>query len=358
MTITAYPPAYSSVNDFLVWTCYDANSIDVTKLNYQYIGEVWIGGIKVYSAKVYPNPTTNYGIFNFGNVIREYIKAALQSEMGQGIFAIDVIVKVRETYLVGTTQTTSATTDDSTRTFFNHYNGRINDFTLFSAYANKPATSRPLTIELFSTTTTYYLPYFATTTTPFNVVINGATTTITPTVANTIQNINIAVGATSDYTVVLGGVTYNVKVICETIYTKYALHFLNKYGGFESMSFHKVSKTTTNIERKEWQQLPYRVDGSGVVSVKSGSIMHPQRSMFGIKYTEKLKVSTDLLGDDEYIWLSQLVNSPLVYLDDAGTLYPVVIAETNYDYKQVVVDGLNNLMVNLEFGSSYKSQFQ
>ena len=358
MTISAYPPNYSSVNGDLIWTTYSANAVDPTKLNYKYIGEVWIGGVKQFSNFVYPNPVTGYGIFNFGSVIREFITASLKAQLGQGEFAIDVVFKVKERYITGGTLTTSATTDDSTRTFFNHYNARFNDFTLLGAYANKPATTRPLTIELFSTTGSYYLPYFATSTSAVTVVINGSTSTITPAVANSMLNVNIAVGATSDYTVVIGGVTYNVSVICETVFKKYVIHFLNQFGGFESMSFHKASKTTNDIERKEWQQLPFRVDSSGVVTVKSGSIMYDQRSTFGVKVMEKLKVSTDLLSDAEYTWLLQLLSSPIVYLEDAGTLYPVVITDNSYDQKQYTIDGLNNLELNLEFGNQYKTQFR
>ena len=70
MTISAYPPNYSSVNGDLIWTTYSANAVDPTKLNYKYIGEVWIGGVKQFSNFVYPNPVTGYGIFNSGSVIR------------------------------------------------------------------------------------------------------------------------------------------------------------------------------------------------------------------------------------------------------------------------------------------------
>lgn len=356
MTLESYPSQYSSVNAPLVWVVYDAHSTNPTTYpNYKYIATLTIGGVVVATSRQFQDPITNRGIFDFSANIRNYINAALVSEMGQGVFSIDVVVKFYEEYS-GTIGAVTLT--DSTRTYFNHYNGRFNDFTLLGNYADKPATSRPLTIELFSDTDKYYLPYFATSTTPFNVVINGVTTTITPTVANTMQNINIAVGTTSDYTVVLGGVTYQVKVICEPITTHYMVHFLSQFGGFESMSFHKVHKQKFSIERKQWQQPSYRVDGSGVVSVKSGDIMHQQKTTFGVVFNEKLTLNTDLLSDEEYSWLMQLVVSPLIYVQDGATLYPIVLTATDYEVKQVLVDGLNTLTIEVDFGTKYKTQFQ
>jgi len=356
MTLESYPPQYSSVNEPLVWTVYDAHSTNPTTYpDYKYIAECYINSVMIARSREFQEPNTNRGIFDFSSDIRNYIVASLVSEMGQGKFSIDVVIKFREEYN-GTIGSVLIT--DSTRTFFNHYNGRIDNFTILGNYANKPATSRPLTIELFSTTERYYLPYFATSTTPFNVTINGTTTTITPTEANTIQNINIAVGATSDYTVELGGITYQVKVICEPITTQYVVHFLSQFGGFESMSFHKVRKEKYSVERKQWQQPSYRVDGSGVVSVKSGDIMHQQKTTYGVIFTQKYTVNTDLLTDYEHKWLFQLIASPIVYLDDNSTMYPVVITATDYDVKQQLIDGLQTLTLELDFGTSYKTQFQ
>ena len=359
MTITAAPSIYSSVNSSLVWTCYDVNSLDISKLNYKYIGEVWIGGVRVYSSSVYPRPSDSRGIFDFGSVIREYINATLQPQMGSGSFSIDVIVKVKETYLVGSVQTTSVSTDDASRTFFNFYQTRLQE----AITPNAPATSRPRIIEISTSTTTFYLPYFATTTAPVSVVFTGLgigiTTIITPTAANTILNINIAQAQTYNYTVLLGGVTYQVVIVDEVIYKKYAVHFLSQFGGFETMLFQKASQRTTDIERKEWQQLQYRVDSAGVVSGQVGNMMHPQRSSYGVRVREKLKISTDLLSDQDFAWLAQLVYSPLVYLEDTGVLYPVIITASNYEYKEYVYTGaINNVVIDLEFGLQFKTQYQ
>lgn len=386
MIFKSIPKAYTSVNDDIVWVVYDANSIDITKTNYKYVGELYIDGVKVYTSKVFPRPDTSFGIFNFGTVIREYISAKLSpasdgilaQELGQGEFSITVQLKIREEYS-GTLGAVVLT--DTARTFYNHYNSRFTDFTTQGSFSytfsfvlgfiNFPNSLRPRTgIQLFLDTNKYYLPYFASTNTPFNVEIGANTKTITPSENDTLQIINISPGAintdfpgtitssTSSYTVVVNGQSYTVNLICEPLYTHYMVHFLNKFGGFESMSFHKVSRESITVERKEWQQLPYRVTSLGIQTLSENQVMHEQRSTFASRFKEKLKISTDLLSDNEYRWLGQLVASPLVYLEDEGTIYPIIITNDSYEYKENINDKLTNLSLDVEFGNMLKTQFR
>jgi hypothetical protein len=380
MTLESTPPQYSSVNDQLTYVAYDAHAADpVTYPDYKYVAQVFIGGVKVHQTFTYPLPTTNRGVFSFQRIIREYILAQfainantiLANELGSGTFSIDVTVNLFESY--GGTLSSLLLTD-STRYFFNHYNGRSANFTDLGTYANKPATSRPTAIDIYAGQTHYFIPYFATSTTPYNVVIvSGATTrtkTITPTAANTLQILNIAptainseIGwsgtiADNNYTVAVGGITYNCNIVCEPIYGNYPVHFLSQWGGFETFNFFKASKVMKTLERNTYQQPQTRVSSSGVVSLKTGNIMHQQNTMFGVAFTEKLKINTELLTDAEHAFLFQLVASPLVYLQDGSTFYPVTITATDYDAKVSHVDGLQNLTLEVTFGTKYNTQFQ
>ena len=381
MPLESTPPQYSSVNDQLTFVAYDAKAADpVTYPDYKYIAQLWIGGVKVHQTFTYPLPSNNRGVFDFQKVIREYITATfaltnttmLANVIGAGRFSVDVQLRLYES-VNGVLSSLLLT--DSTRTFYNHYNARYNDFTVLGSYANKPATSRPTIIDLNINDTFYFIPYFATNTTPFDVVVvSGATTrtkTITPS-AYTLQIINISPNAintesgwsgtitnsTSFYTVTFGGVTYRVNLVCDPMYKNYTLHFLNQFGGFESFKFSKASKIAYTIERATYQQPQIRVSSSGVVSVKDGNIMHQQASMYGVRFSERLKLNTDLLNDAEHAWLFQLVASPLLYLQDGSTFYPVTITATDYDAKKVDIDGLLNFSIEVDFGKKYNTQFQ
>jgi hypothetical protein len=124
MTIINTPSNYQSVNEILVWTVYDANSIDPTKLDYKYIAECWVNGTLVQTQRVYPMPNNNYGVFDFTNIIRQYITPELINELGLSKFNTTAILNISEEYN-GAVSGVVATTDE--RTFFNHYSGLYYD---------------------------------------------------------------------------------------------------------------------------------------------------------------------------------------------------------------------------------------
>jgi len=262
----------------------------------------------------------------------------------------------------------------STRVMFNHYNGRIGDWTILDSYVAKPLTTRGTTIDIAFGCDNYFIPYFAETTTPFNVVITGGTSTrtlsVTPSATNQLQLFNVSPGAinlqyagnftasTTSYTVSINGTTYNFRIVCDGLYGYKTVHFMNKFGGFESMLFNKVSQRTYTMERKNWKQLPYRISGSGVATISSSNVMYQQTSQFYGNYTEKMRLNTDILSDMDLEWMSQLMTSPVVYVQDGSILYPVVISASNYAIKQHIVDGLKNVTIDVDFGVSHKTQFR
>lgn len=384
MTFESVPTDYSSVNSNLVYVVYDAHATDgVTYPNYKYVGELWVDGVKVYTSRVFPQPDSLRGIFDFGNVVREYVIATLQPT-GAGVEAQqlpagqwvtqDVVVKIREEYggAVGAVVLT-----DSARVYFNHYNGLYYDFTLLSAYAEEILTTRPDKINITLPSANYFVPYFAETAGTFDVAVtddqsNVNIFTVTTSTDNVLVLLNLSPAAiNSDYPGAItsatlwydiafssGGRGLRFELICTGMYKNYFVHFLNQFGGFETMLFNKVRRRSIDVEKKSWRQLPYRVSSAGVVSVKTGSIMHSQQTTFASKYKEGLKISTDWLTDAEYTWLAQLVQSPLVYLEVDAVLYPIQITDTNYEPKENIVDSLQNLTIGTDFATMYKTQHQ
>ena len=380
MIFESTPAQYSSVNDPLVYVVYDAHAANPTTYpNYKYVGEVFINGVLVFTGKYFPNPVSNRGIIDVSSIVKEYItinfnpasSVITAQQLAEGQWSISVVIKIREEYS-GTVGAVVLT--DSTRIFFNHYNGRIGTFTNLANYDDEILSNRSNQIELTFAGPNYFISYFAETTASFNVVITGGTSTrtktITPAAANSAIVLNISpaainaeypgnfTSASTNYTVAVGTKTYNVKIVCNGMYTNYYVHFLNKLGAYDSFLFNKVSKKTFEIEKKSYQQLAYRVSGSGVVSIAQGNSLYRQKTEFAGKYRERLKLNSDFVSDQDYAFLSELVLSNDVYLEDSGKFYPVSITGTNYEFKEHIVDGLINVMVEVEFGGTYKTQFQ
>lgn len=385
ITIQATPAAYSSLQDDLIYTVAEVVKTGNPTLypNYKFVADVYVNGVMITRIKKTPNPTTRIGIFNIGQVVRNYLalffnptaNVLVSQQIGTGAFWLDIQMKFGEEYSY-TTYTNL--TIDSSRKFFNNYNGRLVGVTSsLAAFANKVASNRPTTGQCFFENNSCFIPYFPISTSAVNLVVtpygggNVYSTTFTPSTAYDLQLLNVAPGnlnaiaagtinqSTTYYTVAIGSQTYRIDLICEPIYEKYVLHFLNKYGGFESKIFSKVSRKTLNIEKKDFGKLPYNVDISGVVTYKNANnVYNESRSVYASQYKEKLTLNSDFITDNEYQWLSDLILSPMVYIEDSGYYYPCVITENNYEPKKFINDELTNLTLSVEYGERLNAQYR
>lgn len=385
LTITDTPDTYSSLHDDLIFTVSETvkTADPSTYPNYKFIADVYVNGTMVMRDKKIPHPDTLIGIFNFGQVIRNYLATTFNptaaqlkaQELGSGAFFLSIVVKFGEEY---STTTNLNVTVDSARVFFNNYNGRlVGTDSSIAALTNKVASSRPAIAEVLLTTSHYFIPYFPTTTSAvsFTATPTGGgsvySTTFTPSAANTLQILNIAPAclnalqagtinaSTRYYTVAIGSESYRIDLICEPIYSVYPVHFLNKFGGWESKLFNKVSRRTIDISKKDYGKISYTVDASGVVSKRnSNGVYNETKSVYASQFTEKLTVNSDILTDAEYAWLEQLVVSPMVYVQDGSYFFPVSVKASNYEPKKVINDDLTNLTIELEFGNQLSAQYR
>ncbi len=218
------------------------------------------------------------------------------------------------------------------------------DYTIIGVGDN---TAVPTTEIVDDTSTGYILPYDLQL---FDVSPAKINATFAGLITDYIKYYTVKIGSTS---------TYQFNLVCEPKYTRYTLHFLNKFGGFESFDFRKVSRKGLNIEKSDFGKLPYTVDSNGAISyVNSNNVYNETRSTYASLFSERLTLNTDILTDQEYTWLADLVLSPLVYIELEGYLVGATIRSNNYDFRKVVNDRLTNLTIDLEFGDQYSAQFR
>jgi hypothetical protein len=304
--------------------------------------------------------------------------------MGQGEFFLYVTMKFGEEYSY-TTYTNLLI--DSERQFFNNYNGRMAGIlTSLTGFESKFLSSAPPLVPIVCSTLNHFIPFLQTSTDGYNVLVKkyiggiqqGSTLSIGIGVedVNSLFVLNVssnAINAISPgyitcgidyYTVTLtdaDGVTdmKTFKPVCEQINDVYALHFINKFGGPETKDFNKVSRKTIQIEKKDFGKLPYTIDSSGIVSYSnSNKVYNESRSVYSSQYKEKMILNSDFVSDAEYIWLQELVLSPMVYIEADGYYYPVVIVESNYEQRKEINDELTNLTLSIEFGQQLNAQYR
>jgi hypothetical protein len=394
LVINDNPVSYASLHGDLLFTVYNATNVSNT--GYKYVCDIYIDSVLVARTKAFPNPTHLRGVFNIGPVVRNYITTQLNltipttiqtQQMGSGEFYVDVVCKFGEEY--GGTLYTNLVVDSSRR-FYNHFNGRLLDTeTKLSSFVNKCPSNRPyLNSALYTSLFTEkfsFLPYFPETTSPYTVWVktylsdgtlqNENSDSFTPSGSKVLQILDVSpaglcsvfegvIDTDTAYYIVKVGPTeetasvYRFDIVCEPKYTARSIHFLNQYGGFESVVFSKISRKNIEVEKKDFKQLPYRVNSSGVVSYYQSQVLHDTRTVYASKFREKQIFNSDFMSDEGYQWLKELIVSPIVYLEESGYLVPVTIVETSYEEKKVVNDKLTSLSITVEFGEQYNAQYR
>lgn len=392
MTLQNNPGTYYSAHGDLLFVIIDVAKV-ATYADYRYVCDVYVGSELVTRLKVFPRPDNGMGVFNVGKIIRAYLAATFNptgnavraQELGLNEFYVDATMKFGEEY--DFTLYTNILVD-SERRYFNHYNGRLlGSNTTLSSYLDKPLTVRPLinTVNWYSEFC--FVPYLPTDTdnvtvevksyTENGTLINSYSTNIAPSGANILQQYNVAPGALNTvspgviplvanyYTVqflnpnISDEPLYRFNLVCETRYEIFRLHFLNRFGGFESRELDKVSRKVIDIEKSEYGKLGYTMDSSGVVSYKnSNNVYNETRAVYASQYKEKMTLNTDILTDDEYEWLGDMILSPMIFIEMDGYLVPCAITENNYEFKKRINDKLTNLTINIEFGEQFNAQYR
>ncbi|HVX51246.1 MAG TPA: hypothetical protein VHB48_13855, partial [Chitinophagaceae bacterium] len=90
----------------------------------------------------------------------------------------------------------------------------------------------------------------------------------------------------------------------------------------------------------------------------AAKVYNETRSTYASQYTEKMTLNTDIITDEEYIWMADLVLSPLVYMETGGYFIPIAITATSYEYKKRINDKLTNLQIDIEFGDHFNTQYR
>ncbi len=390
------PVDYSSAHGQLIFTLLEDTKPFSSSLypDYKYVCDIYIGGVLEARLKAFPRPNDKIGFFDIGNVVRNYIYPyfapaaanARAQQVGENYFYANVICRFGEEY-GGVTYTNIIV--DTQRSYFNHYNGRlIGENTILANYLDKVLSTRPYATPVYRGAKFCFIPFLPTDDTTINLVIrayNGSTQVATATIpytpttlsSNEMQLFNVsptAINAASPglissyieyYTVqfsttnITDDSIYRFNLTCEAKYEVRTIHFMNRFGGFESKDFSKVSRNSINIEKSDYGAAAYLINSSGVPEYyNTQKVYRETRRNYAGTWKEKMTLNSDLLRDEEYAWLEDLILSPVAYVEIGEYLYPITITDNNYEPKKAINDDLTNLTINIEYGDRFNTQYR
>ena len=147
---------------------------------------------------------------------------------------------------------------------------------------------------------------------------------------------------------------YRINILCPNLkgFEALRLTWLNQWGTWDYYTFNMKSTRSVNSNRTSytqlggtWNESTFKING-----YKGG------KKNFRVNSTEKIKVNTDFVTEDEGVWFEELINSNEVYIvsefsaDDANTITnkyiePVTLTTSSYTRKTIA----NNKVMQYTF---------
>lgn len=130
-------------------------------------------------------------------------------------------------------------------------------------------------------------------------------------------------------------------------YTQYALHWKNQYGAMDTAVFNLLSRKNTSKSEAMYQKNPYTLNSSNNYTYKNSDAIEQS---FSTELTNRITLNTDIVTDDYYAYLKDLVSSPYILLEDSsGNLFSMKSIDSNYEKRLRVNDGPFNFKIELEY---------
>lgn len=410
MTLKSSPAKIGTAHNDLIFV---VDSTNKNEVNYKYYCDVWINGVRIARLKNNPNPNFNsYGIFNVNKIIQSYITSDYFTATDIVAFINPYIVyqiRFSERYEIGGTETTNddviiapskyayntgynyteaeifnedaaANQNILHRQFITNRSGQISVPSLRDFYITGHTAFPDISVITFALKVTTYTGLNQTGTsslTTFPASITKANDFIANFGTQGLTNAGISLTGIQSYKLELiqdGSITvdtlfFNID-LCEPKYEVLHFVFMNRIGGYESVYFTKASRKTVEVERKIMQNIGtvYNNTTFKVDKKDSNNTFYEAHKVFGTKYNDKLKVNSDWLTDDQYVWLTDLITSPVIYLEQTipanigvtqtKAYIPVRLINKDYEVKKKVNEKLTQVELEFEVGFNNYSQIR
>ncbi len=390
LAINNTPSNTVSVNDEMIFTVYESTKVndEVTYPDYQYVCDVYIDGDLVARMKSRPDPSNKRGVFDVSKVLQNYVSYGLKANYANTTESYDA--KTDYTLHFGEEYDFVLYPDvlvDDERSAFKSYEVRPFDDSTVVPATKGLCTSRPSPGNSYKDIKWDLISYMSNVSGISDFTANfvdkdgvqvGATVTISTAgyVANTFLQVNFSFLKLSTLLTEeekervcklnIYGVGEESSIVPDfvinyqcTKHTPYVIAWLNKFGVYESQAFGLVSKESSEVTRKGFQQLNYRMNDEGAISYSENGVYYGGKRTFATNTQVNLRMTSHLLSADEYEWLQEMFSSPDVYLfsPTLDKFLPVQIQETQYEKRNYSNSRLTPLQFSVLFSDNYNAQF-
>jgi hypothetical protein len=142
-----------------------------------------------------------------------------------------------------------------------------------------------------------------------------------------------------------------------TRYDNIRLAWRNRLGAWDYMNFRGKSTKTLSIENNDMESVAGNWDTATENTFNYNNWDRGKKTLFKTA-TRKIQINSDLLNEDEAVWLEELFTSDNVQIldDDYTIIYPVVITDKAYTTKTSVNDKVQiQYTINLEYANKVRT---
>jgi hypothetical protein len=130
----------------------------------------------------------------------------------------------------------------------------------------------------------------------------------------------------------------NVQEICEPKYTPVICTFINRFGGWQYLTFFKANQQGIDVTSKDFNLLPSSVNYN---------VLQGQKQRFNFQGKQKIKCNTGWVDENYFELIQDLLLSEVVLLDNK----PVIVKSQSADVKTHLKD--KNINYEIEFEYNY-----
>lgn len=333
---------------------YSISSTNVSEPQFQYVADVYDGATQLTRLLIYPNPQGS-GIVDISRILSDNLEFDNDWKTANGIAAVDSFkdfdIKFGESFATSISSSATITPNlatssiyafpgtvdpnqgsfnwqDSGSLFFltNQVEGYISKGNYLTVSAYEPANDSTNYVIVFADATGSVLQ--STTlgggTGPNPFVINLPLGSGSAAFGNTFENTDW-----ETITITVGGnviTRYNRVRPCFDEGVTFA--FINNYGYYDYYTSDKPVREVTDVERNIYKRT--NVDYSSTTSLYD--ITRRGAEQYNTGYNDRYQVTTALLDKDEASWLTELLDSPEVYIQEDGNFIPIVITNSTYTH--------------------------
>jgi len=385
VVINTNPPAGASVHDAM-WHVVTSDNSGTT--DFKYVFDIYVHGVQKVRVKQFPEPVTGKGYFDAGPTVRN-------SMLYNWFEPIDSTVVTSQPDLsgqMGITYALRVGEEVSGVTTLNMASGEVSGYNwappifgrrvaTLSDKINKFFTNRPATMATAIGENLFIPFYISSPASSINFHVErfdyannsqGAVNSVISIDTNSpfiqlnigtnpiLLSTGVDIGTTTKYYEVWINSSDKIRVYlkCNPKYTCIPVHFLNRWGMWDTQRFDLASRLNMKTERKGFGQRDYQFNGNSVDYMSANNRYYEGKIDYNNAADWTYKLTADGMTDDEWIWIADLMQSPQILMEVDGYFYPVTIKENNYEYKKFVNDKLKPLEVEFEMNTTRYTQLR